>query len=309
MHMNDGSQRWALILAGGEGVRLRSLTRAIAGDERPKQFCAVLGRETMLERTRRRSALAVDPARTLLVLTEHHQRFYRPLTAGVARHCLLVQPDDRGTTAAILYGLLRIGAMAPSGAVAILPSDHFVGDDAAFMRHVDTAFEAVRARPDLVVLLGIEPESPETEYGWIEPAGPVPRTDLLRVRGFCEKPAPAVAQSLLERRCLWNSFVIVAGVPALLALIRRTTPALLARFVAAGPLLGTPDEPSAVRRVYADLRPSGFSADVLAARPANLAVLPVRGVAWSDWGHPARVMATLAGLGVRPHWAGAPVSA
>lgn len=40
------SRRWAVILAGGDGVRLRSMTRGITGDERPKQFCALVSRRT-----------------------------------------------------------------------------------------------------------------------------------------------------------------------------------------------------------------------------------------------------------------------
>jgi mannose-1-phosphate guanylyltransferase len=58
--------RWAVILAGGEGTRLRSLTRVIAGDERPKQFCTVLGNETLLQQTARRVAHVVRPSGSLL---------------------------------------------------------------------------------------------------------------------------------------------------------------------------------------------------------------------------------------------------
>jgi mannose-1-phosphate guanylyltransferase len=296
-------QRWALILAGGEGVRLRPLTRAVGGDERPKQFCTVLGSESLLERTQRRTTLAIPPARTLLALTRRHERFYRPLVAGIPPHCALVQPEDRGTAPAILYGLLRIGAIAPTASVAILPSDHYVADDHLFMRHVATAFEAVQARPELVVLLGIVPESAETEYGWIEPALAIPGTALFRVSRFCEKPTLEQAAALLQRGCLWNSFVMVARVPALLAMVRHTAPALAAAFATAGGALDTPAEAAAVRTVYRGLRPSSFAADVLAARAANLAVLPATGLQWSDWGRPARVLATLAGLGIRPEWA------
>ena len=296
-------QRWGLVLASGEGVRLRPLTRAIVGEECPKQFCAVLGLETLLERTRRRAALTIPSARTLVALTRKHERFYRPLVGGLRPHCALVQPDDRGTAPAILYGLRRIAALAPTAAVAIMPSDHWVADDRVFMSHVATAFAAVAARPDLVVLLGIEPERAETEYGWIEPAAPIPGTGLFRVSRFCEKPMPAVATALLERGCLWNSFVIVAGVPALLAMIRHAAPALDEAFATVAPALGTPAEPAAVRRLYGRLEASSFAADVLAGRRSNLAVLPVRGVSWSDWGHPARVLSTLTGLGIRPEWA------
>ena len=295
-------QRWGLILAGGEGVRLRPLTRAITGHDCPKQFCPVLGPETLLERTRRRAALSIAPARMLVALTRRHQRFYEPLLRGTPTHCALVQPEDRGTTPAILYGLRRIAGLAPTASVVIMPSDHYVSDDAIFMRHVTAAFDAVQARPELVVLLGIEPEGPETEYGWIEPAAVIPGTRLLGVSRFREKPEPAVAVALFARRCLWNSFVMVAAVPALLELIRLGAASIDAAFTPALPTLGTGSEPAAMRAVYQRLPASSFSADVLASRPASLAVLPVSGVRWSDWGHPNRVLSTLAGLGVRPEW-------
>jgi hypothetical protein len=60
------SDRWAIILAGGEGLRLRPLTRRIAGDERPKQFCPLLDGVTLLDRTRARVTPTVGPDRTCL---------------------------------------------------------------------------------------------------------------------------------------------------------------------------------------------------------------------------------------------------
>jgi mannose-1-phosphate guanylyltransferase len=51
MSESDTQPRWGLILARGDGTRLRPLTRRIAGDERPKQFCPVLSTETLLEQT------------------------------------------------------------------------------------------------------------------------------------------------------------------------------------------------------------------------------------------------------------------
>ncbi len=296
-------ERWGLILAGGDGLRLRALTRVIAGDERPKQFCSVLGPESLLGQTRRRAALAISPARTVVVLTQAHERYYAPLVTGVPPPCLIVQPENRGTAAAILYGALRIATIAPLGAVAVLPSDHYVSDDSVFMDHVAAAFAAVEARPDLVVLLGITPESAETEYGWIEPGEPIPGRGLLRVARFWEKPAPMLAQVLLDRGCLWNSFVLVARIPALHAMVRRALPEMDRAFAAVQPVVGTAAEPSAVRALYRHLATLSFSDDVLARCPANLAVLPLEGVRWSDWGQPKRVMETLGRLGVEPAWA------
>jgi mannose-1-phosphate guanylyltransferase len=219
---------------------------------------------------------------------------------------LIVQPWGRGTAPAILYGLLRIAEAGRSDTVALFPSDHYVSDDARFMAHVDAAFRAVETRPDLVVLLGIEADASEAQYGWIEPGEAVfgrPPYPVYRVRQFWEKPEVAVAERLLRRGCLWNSFVLVARVPTLLALIEAAVPDLYRLFTAAWHRRSTEGEDEVIRSLYATLPPTNFSEAVLGRSPDDLAVLPVRGVAWSDWGEPGRVLRTLARLGLQPEWA------
>ncbi len=299
-------ERWGVILAGGDGVRLRPLTRRIAGDDRPKQFCPILGRETLLDQTRRRAALLIPSAQTLVVVTRPHERFFAPLRAEMGSPSLVVQPENRGTAPAILYALLRIAAAAPGGSVALLPSDHYVSNNQAFMAHVEAAFEAVGPRTDLVALLGITPDAPQVEYGWIEPADPIRgrgQAPIYRVRRFWEKPSAPTAERLLEEGCLWNSFVMVAQVSTLLSLIARTLPSLVAAFADLRPALGTSEEEAMALATYARLPETNFSRQVLEKSPESLAVLPVRGVRWSDWGEPGRVLTTLADAGIRPAWA------
>ena len=91
-----------VILAGGDGTRLRSLTRTLAGDDRPKQFCRLLGRHTLLEETRRRAGRLIAPERLLTVVTRPHERFYVPALLDAAPGTVVVQPDNRGTAPAIL---------------------------------------------------------------------------------------------------------------------------------------------------------------------------------------------------------------
>lgn len=294
---------WGVILAGGDGVRLRRLTRLVAGDERPKQFAKFLGDETLLERTRRRVGLLIAPHRTTFVLMRAHERYWAPLLDDVPERGLVAQPAGRGTAPAILYGVLRVAHVAPMGTVLIFPSDHWVSDDAVFMREVARACAAVDRRRDLIVLLGVTPDRAEVEYGWIEPGDTIGAGPLRRVRRFVEKPEPGIAQALYEHGCLWNSFVMVGSVPAFTALLRLTVPLLWDAFAPVRAALGSMREAGVVERVYKGLIPADFSGAVLSRAGANLATLAVDGVVWSDWGRPARVLATLGGLGISPHWA------
>jgi len=289
------SRHWAVILAGGEGVRLRSMTRSIAGDDRPKQFCALVGPDSLVTETRRRTGLAVPAHRTLMVVNRAHERFYTPLLADLRSPALLAQPENRGTGPAILYALLVLAARQAAGdRVAFFPSDHFVSDDAAFMAQVEHAFEGSARRPDLVTLLGIAPDHPEPGYGWIELGEPVAGvgSGLRRVRRFWEKPAPADAERFRAQGWLWNSFVMVGRVSTTLALVRLAAPDLFQSFADVVPALGTIGELPALERLYLGLPTVDFSRQVLASRPDALAVLPVRGVHWNDLGDPERVMGT-----------------
>jgi mannose-1-phosphate guanylyltransferase len=301
----DNSQNeWAVILAGGDGTRLKSLTRRIAGDERPKQFCSLLGKRTLLEETQRRAGLELAPNRTLYVLNRMHELYYTPMLSHETPTNLVVQPRNRGTAPAILYSLLRIAAVNPQALVAFFPSDHYMSDNERFMSHIRVALDAVRTRPGLVILLGLEPESPEVEYGWIEPADVVPGHARVRgVRRFWEKPDRRLAQELQLRGCLWNSFVMVASALALLDIIESAIPGLYQSFAYLTPRLGTRGEAKEIDRIYARIEETNFSHQVLALRPERLAVVKVTGVRWNDLGEPKRVMASLNMAGVRPHWA------
>ena len=188
--------RVAVILAGGDGSRLKSLTKLISGDERPKQFCPIVGNRSLLDATRQRVALSVSPENTYFSLTQKHECFYERPLWNVAERNMIVQPENKGTAPAILFSLMRLAKVSPDATVAFFPSDHYFSDDEGFMEYVDTAFRAVDVSPTSIVLLGIEPEKPETAYGWIEPVeslfGDLSRS-VSRVGRFWEKPTPGVA--------------------------------------------------------------------------------------------------------------------
>ena len=272
-------------------MRLQSMTRAITGDNRPKQFAPVIGGATLLDQTRRRVALSVIPSHTFIVVTQKHRPYYKSLAQQISPGLLLQQPTNKGTAPAILYALLRVATRSPQAIVALFPSDHYVADDEEFMSHIDTAFDAVQRQPETVTLLGITPATPEKEYGWIEPERSVlgiAVRSITRVKRFWEKPSATLASSLMERGCLWNSFVMVGCVDALLRMTRAALPELWTAF-----------ENADLAEVYSRIKDTNFSSEVLAQRPQDLAVMRVGDVGWSDVGDPSRVLATLARLGVQ----------
>lgn len=298
--------RCAIILAGGDGTRLQSMTRAITGDNRPKQFAPVIGGSTLLDQTRRRVARSVTPSHTFVVVTQKHRRFYEPLANEIPRNLLLEQPTNKGTAPAILYALLRVAKRSPEAIVALFPSDHFFTDDEEFMSHIDVAFDAVNIQPESVILLGITPTVPETEYGWIEPEHSIiasAQKSITRVRTFWEKPGLSLATSLMERGCLWNSFVMVGRVDALLKMTQAALPEVYSAFTAIAPTFETAAEPHALDKLYSQFEDSNFSHQVLAVRPEDLMVMRVGDVGWSDLGEPNRVLSTLARMGMEAHLA------
>jgi mannose-1-phosphate guanylyltransferase len=287
-------ERWGVILAGGDGKRLLPLTRMLTGDERPKQFCAIGSDETLLETTRRRVALNIAVENTAVVVTETHERFYRYALNDLPSENLIVQSRNRGTAPAILYSLLRIAKIAPNSTVAFFPSDHYFSDDEKFMSHVEAAFDAIPERPDLVMLLGITPNAPEEQYGWIEPGQSIFANDagsFYQVRRFWEKPSRLLAQELLEKGCLWNSFVVIGQVQTMLTLIQRARPDLY-QSLALAKYLSVAAEQQFARELYSSLPCINFSQCVLTNRPEDLSIFPVSGVEWSDLGEPRRVLST-----------------
>lgn len=287
--------RWAVILAGGDGSRLLPLTRKITGDERPKQFCSFLGTGTLLDETRRRVELGFSPVKTMFSLTEKHECYYNNLLRDVPPRNLVVQPKNIGTAPAILYSLLRLEKSNPAASVAFFPSDHYFSDNKIFISYIEIAFDAVRLQPESVILLGIKPEDADEEYGWIEPEKSTTQ-NLWNVRCFWEKPAPALAQELLSRGCLWNSFVMVGRVSAFLKMIRNSAAELYGKFDAVKSKLHTQEEATAIRMLYENLPETNFSKEVLAKRTRDLAVIQVTGSKWSDLGNPRRVLSALSEL-------------
>jgi mannose-1-phosphate guanylyltransferase len=282
---------WALVLSGGDGRRLEGLTRKIAGAPIPKQYCRIAGDRSLLEETLARIFPLVPRERTLVVVNRSHLELALPQLPGIPPSNVVVQPGNRDTGPGIVFGLLHLAARRPRAPVVVFPSDHYVDDASTFRAQVERATLLVDCLPATIALLGVRPTHPEPAFGYIEPGPPlvVPGLECppaYQVAAFHEKPSVELAAHLQRTDGLWNSFVMVFQASRLLALLRQRRGADVER------LRGVFRSGAG----YEGVPSWNFSADFLTRIPDHLAVVPLEGVSWSDWGTPEAVERTLAAL-------------
>ena len=288
--MDAYREPWALVLAAGEGSRLRALTTDRQGNSIPKQFCSLNGGATLLQLALHRGTRVAPWERIVTIVAEQHEMWWRNELAFAPEPNVIVQTRNRGTAIGVLMPLLRILARDPEARIVLLPSDHFVADEDVLARSMREALAEVHRRPERVVLLGIVPDEPDGEFGWIIPAigG---EGGVQRVRRFVEKPPPPVAAELMGQGGVWNSFILAATGKTLLELFDQKLPAAVTALWGAMDLgLGAAHRPDALAEAYARLDSYDFCRDVLEGCEDRLSVLPVPRCGWSDLGTPDRVV-------------------
>jgi len=170
------------------------------------------------------------------------------------------------------------------------------------MEFVLQATVAVERFPDRIILLGVRPESPDLEYGWIEPGVTLEGSgDRLRaVVSFIEKPGLAEARNAMARGALWNTFVAVGKVKKLWELGLRYFPDMISLFEILGPAVGTRNELASLETIYTVMPDRNFCVDLLALIPDEVSVLEIADVIWSDWGRIERIAKSLLTIGRPP---------
>jgi mannose-1-phosphate guanylyltransferase len=293
---------WSIVLAGGEGTRLAPMIREWLAEERPKQYCAFTGTRSMLQHTVDRADWLSAPSQRVTVVGARHEDMARNQLDDRGG-MLIVQPDNRDTAPGVFLPLTYVRAANPDATVVIYPSDHFVYPEGQLIEAVRHAVLAVDLLEERLILLGIQPEGIELDYGYMQLDRYVAgygSHSLWHVRRFVEKPERYMAKSLIEGQVLWNTMIVVAKVATLWKLGTKVLPSMMRLFETLVPAVGASWEPQALDRLYETLPRHNFSRDFLEHVPHKVSALGVNNILWSDWGRPKRIAQSLHNIGKAP---------
>ena len=195
-----------VILSGGGGTRLWPLSTP----EKPKQFLALTGTETMFQQTLYRVADSARFDAPLIVANGRHADIVENQMAeiGIAAGGIILEPCARNTAPAIALAAL---AVDPDALLLVMPSDQVIQDVAAF--HDAIAKAAVCVADGWLATFGIAATSPETGYGYIQ-RGQAIADGVQQVARFVEKPdAARAAEMVATGDYSWNGgiFLFRAG--------------------------------------------------------------------------------------------------
>lgn len=286
-------ETWALVLAAGEGSRLRSLTTQPCGTAVPKQFCSLKGDRTLLEDAIVRAKAITSPTHICAIVAEQHRPWWTSAFAHLPTANVITQPCNRGTAIGILYPLLHILGRDPAARVVILPSDHYVRQESVLQHTLRAAVQLLASPSDAPILLGVQPDEADPELGYIIP-GKLHDDGGRSILRFVEKPSAKLAIEIISQGALWNTFIIAASAQGLLELFDRRYPSIVQAMQAVVALSRRdPNAAHALLDLYERLPQIDFSRDVLEVFSSSLRVMRVPACGWSDLGTPRRLAETL----------------
>ena len=272
---------YAVIMAGGGGTRLWPLSRK----SRPKQMLSLFDERSLFQTAVQRLDGVFPPERILVVTVEEQARELQAHTPQVPKENFLIEPMPRGTASVVGLAAVALQKRDPDATMAILTSDHFIGNEARFRQLLGGAYDL--AQQDFLVTLGIEPAFAATGYGYIQRGqviGAFHDLEAYQVLRFTEKPDEKTAKSFLERGDhAWNSGMFVWRVDRILKDIARLMPGLYKPLETIAHAWNTSEQESTLRSVWPDLKSETIDYGIM-EKAEQVAVIPAAGLAWSDVG-------------------------
>jgi mannose-1-phosphate guanylyltransferase len=269
-----------VIMAGGSGTRFWPLSR----QNKPKQFLPLASEKPLIVDTLERLPPLADASQSFVVCGPVHAPSVRQLLPGLPASNVIVEPVARNTAPAIGLAALHVAQHDPKGVLLVLPSDHHIGDTAAFRATLTAAAEL--ASEGMLTTIGITPSRPDTGYGYIHLGAPLGEREgqsAYRVQRFVEKPDLDRAKGYLQSGdYLWNAGIFALRADVILGEIDRHLPKLAAALRAIRPTIGTAKYDETLARHFPESEPISIDYGVM-ERAEQIACVP-GDFGWSDVG-------------------------
>ncbi|HVE70345.1 MAG TPA: mannose-1-phosphate guanylyltransferase [Thermoanaerobaculia bacterium] len=196
--------RAAVILAGGAGTRLRPLS----SDENPKQFLKLFDGQSLIQLTWNRLRRILPPEAIYVSTNVQYADKSREHLPEMPPDNVLAEPARRNTAPAIALCTFALEERLGPCTVSFLASDHYIGNEAEFVRVLSRAYDFAESHETLMTV-GIEPTEPNTGYGYLRLAETL-EDEVVRVETFVEKPDLARAEEFLRAgNYIWNASMFV----------------------------------------------------------------------------------------------------
>ena len=272
---------YAVIMAGGGGTRLWPLSR----QARPKQMLRLIEERTLFQTSVARLEGLFPPERILIVTVAEQAGELRAQCPDIPEENYLLEPLPRGTASVVGLAAVALQHRDPEAIMAILTSDHFIGNEEKFRRLLAAAREV--AEEEYLVTLGIAPTFPATGYGYIQRGDPLGRyggLDVFQVLRFREKPDEESAREMLQSGDhSWNSGMFVWRVDQIMAEFERQMPQLNQALGEISQSWDTPGRQEVLLQVWPEIEPETIDYGIMEGA-RQVAVIPAEGLNWSDVG-------------------------
>jgi mannose-1-phosphate guanylyltransferase len=272
---------FAVIMAGGGGTRMWPLSRQAL----PKQMLQLFDDRTMFQVSVDRLMGIFPPDRIMVVTVADQANQLKELAPAIPAENFLLEPFPRGTASVVGLAALALSQRDPDAVMAIVTSDHAIGNEAHFQRLLSTAY--LVAQDNYLVTLGITPQSPSTGYGYIQMGTLVSSyqgLEAFHAVRFKEKPDLETARAFLASQDhVWNSGMFIWRADKILKEIERQMPALAAGLNKIEKAWGLPDQQAAVTAVWSGLKSETIDYGIMEGASRTV-VIPARDLGWSDVG-------------------------
>ncbi|MCK4975611.1 MAG: mannose-1-phosphate guanylyltransferase [Anaerolineales bacterium] len=272
---------YAVIMAGGGGTRLWPLSRKA----RPKQMLRLLDERSLFQTAVDRLQGVFPPERILVVTVEDQASELLLQCPAIPQENFILEPMPRGTASVVGLAAVTLQDRDPQAVMAILTSDHFIGNEDGFIHLLLAAYDV--AQDGYLVTLGITPTFPATGYGYIQRGdqlGSYRELDVYQALRFKEKPDQDKAHSMLaDGDHAWNSGMFVWRVDRVMAEFEAQMPELFASLGEIASKLGTAEERVTIHKQWAQLKPETIDYGIMEGA-GQVAVIPAGGLQWSDVG-------------------------